>query len=321
MAELQNLNEFISQYSNTERTIKCTPEGISLASFADICDLAGAPEDVRQSLQSSVSVLRRSVSPADDNQTIASAINSIVSILIANAGRFVTVEQYGWLTRTTVAMALLNGLPCSGSSLAKRLLSSLEEIELAEYNYSPLVIHLVTKHLIDDIPLQGVYLLYVIKKLAITNSRILYYVAVALVFAGLDAITGSGKSEYRLHTVDEFLQYLDVLNMEHLHHQRHNLQVIYQLLKLLSLYENMVLVRHVEKLEEELKADHKSYANFFRVSAQQLKIFQLWLEKSSTLVHLFGNEGDIDYLILADLIQVDMFPLLDDLSSPGDLLG
>ncbi|KFB42313.1 AGAP009277-PA-like protein [Anopheles sinensis] len=233
---------------------------------------------------------------------------------------FVTLEQYSWLTRITVATDLLNIPQRYDSSLVSRLSSCLEALELGSFNFSPLVINNITKHLIEDLPLQGVNLLYVIKKLAITNSKILYYVAVSLVFVGIEAITGASKSRYRLHTVDEFLKYLEVLNIEHLHSERHNLQIIYQLLKLLSLYENMVLVRHFGKQHADLESEHKCYANFFRVSDQQRMAFQLWLEKSSSLVRLSGNDRDVDYLILADLIEVDMLPLLDDVNPTEDLL-
>ncbi|XP_058122229.1 uncharacterized protein LOC131281578 [Anopheles ziemanni] len=317
MAELQQLNEFIVK-NNTKRTIKCTADGISLERFVNICDLPGAPEVVQQSLQSPVSELRSVASI--DNKTIESVIKSIVSVLVTNAGLFVTLEQYSWLARITVATDLLNIPQRYDSSLVSRLSSTLEALELGSYNFSPLVINTIAKHLIEDVPLQDVNLLYVIKKLAITNSKILYYVAVSLVFVGIEAITGSTKSQYRLHTVDEFLKYLEVLNMEHLHSERHNLQIIYQLLKLLSLYENMVLVRHFGKQQADLESEHNCYANFFRVSEQQRMTFQLWLEKSSSLVRLSGNDRDVDYLILADLIEVDMLPLLDDVNPCDDLI-
>uniref|UniRef100_A0A182K421 Phosphorylase b kinase regulatory subunit n=1 Tax=Anopheles christyi TaxID=43041 RepID=A0A182K421_9DIPT len=175
-------------------------------------------------------------------------------------------------------------------------------------------VHTLAKCLMEDIPVDGVNLLHAIKKLAISNSPQLYYTAIALIFAGLDTITHPEKliQLYRVRGMDELSHYLEALNVERLQQQCDKMQNIYQLLKLLSLYQNMVIMRHAGKRPPELKEEHKCFAELLYATSTQIKSFRQWLENLSALVQPFGNEQDEDYLILADLIHVDMIPLFDD---------
>uniref|UniRef100_A0A182M502 Uncharacterized protein n=1 Tax=Anopheles culicifacies TaxID=139723 RepID=A0A182M502_9DIPT len=277
MDDLQQLEEFVSQIAKPEQSIKCTPDGISFEEFAKVCDLPGAPDDAKQLLQSSISLLRQATL-SEDEQIKNIAI--ILRLLIENLSSFVTLEQYSWL------------------------------------------VHTVAKSLVDDISLNGGNLLHVIKMLATGSSPILYYIAVALVFAGLNAITHSGKAveSYRVHGMSEFLRHLEICNLPYLQQQCDNLQTIYQLLKLLSLYQNMVILRHGGKSWEDLSEEHKGFAESFHIANAQIQTFRKWLDNVSAIVQPFGKDQEKDYLILADLLQVDMIPLFDDLSPDDELV-
>uniref|UniRef100_A0A182NU58 Uncharacterized protein n=1 Tax=Anopheles dirus TaxID=7168 RepID=A0A182NU58_9DIPT len=320
MAELQQLNEFISQIVKPERTIKCSPDGVDFERFAAICDLPGATNEVRQTLQSSLPVLRNCEANEDAKFTAAT---NIVTVVIENVKSFVTLEHYCWLVRTMVAAQLLKELPTKVYCLVRRLCTTVEGIDVASFNYSPDMVHTLAMRLKEDIPLNDINLLFIIEKFAITTAPVLYYTAVALLFAGLDAITQPDKrtEAFRVHTMADFLRHLEMLNVQQLQQLRHNLQNLYQLLKLFSLYQNMVVMRHVGKsVEGELADEHKCYAAALHVTNDQVQTFRQWLENSSALVQPFGNEQDEDYLILADLIQVDMIPLFDDLNQPHELV-
>ncbi|XP_053676817.1 uncharacterized protein LOC128726985 [Anopheles nili] len=320
MAELQeHLNEFISQNAKTERTIRCDPDGINFERFAALCDLAGAPEEIYKSLSTALSCLRSAASKEEEK---SSAASTIVKGLIEKTSKFVTLEQYTWLARTTIAAQLLNNLPANVSILIRRLSFALESIDLAAFNHTPHVINNIAKCLKEDIPLNGVDLLYIIKKLAIANSPVLYYTAVALLFAELHTVTQPSTKieQYRVQSVTEFLNHLEVLNMQYLQMQRHNLRAIYHVLKLVSLYQNMVVMRHVGTSKAELMIEHKGLAECFHASIAQTETLRQWLENSSGVIQVFGNDQDEDFLILADLLQVDMIPLFDDLKQSDELV-
>uniref|UniRef100_A0A182YDP5 Uncharacterized protein n=1 Tax=Anopheles stephensi TaxID=30069 RepID=A0A182YDP5_ANOST len=278
MADLQELEEFVSQIAKPERTIRCFPDGISLEQFATICTLPGVPDDTKQAIQAPVLRLREAALLKEDEKV--TELVMILQQLMDRMDSFATLEQYAWL------------------------------------------VHVVAKSLMEDIPLTGGNLLHAIKRLAMATSPLLYYTAVALVFAGLDAITEPGKltEAYRVQGVNEFLRRLDIFNLQYLQQQSNNLQITYQLLKLLSLYQNMVIMRHVGASLEALTAEHNCYADLLHVTNAQIKKFRQWLDNASAIVQPFGKDQEKDYLILADLMQVDMIPLFDDLSQDEDIV-
>ncbi|XP_053666138.1 uncharacterized protein LOC128715281 [Anopheles marshallii] len=319
MGELQQFEEFVSQIAKPERTIKCIPDGIGFALFATICDLPGAPDDAKQRLQSPVSQLRQATLSVEE-QIKNTAI--IVRILLDQSTSFVTLEQYSWFVRMTIAAKLLKPLPMKVATLVRKLDDALGSIDLVECNHSPRVVETLVRSLIEDIPLDGGNLLHTITMLATANCPVLYYTAVVLIFIGLDAITHSGKptKSYHLQGASKFLDQLEICNLQYLQQQRTNLQTIYQLLKLLSLYQNLVIMRHVGKSLEDLAQDHKDFADFFHVTNVQIKTFRNWLDNASAIVQPFGKDQENDYLFLADLLQVDMIPLFYDLSPDDDIV-
>uniref|UniRef100_A0A182QA00 Uncharacterized protein n=1 Tax=Anopheles farauti TaxID=69004 RepID=A0A182QA00_9DIPT len=317
MADLQHFNEYLLQ--NPERTIRCSPDGIDFDRFARICDFSGLPDELRQKLHPFLTVLRDGGANVDAKVTATACILNVVT---EKVNSFVTLEHYCWLVRTAIAVQLLKELPTKVYSLARRLSTAMEAIDIAASNHSPDVVHTLAKKLKEDIPLDGLNLLYTIEKLANALPPILYYTAVALLFVELTAITQPEQrtETFRVHSVGDFLRHLEMLNVQQLQQLRHSLQNFYQLLKLLSLYQNMVVMRHVGKtLDSELTDEHKCYAEAFHVTHEQIQSFRQLLENYSALVQPFGNEQDEDYLILADLIQVDMIPLFDDLNQPDEL--
>uniref|UniRef100_A0A4Y0BHG0 Uncharacterized protein n=1 Tax=Anopheles funestus TaxID=62324 RepID=A0A4Y0BHG0_ANOFN len=319
MDDLQQLEEFVSQIAKPERTIKCISDGIGFEQFATICNLPGAPDDVGQSIKSPVSLLRQAALSEDEQIT---NIGIILRMLLDNLKSFVTVGQYSWLVRTMIAAKLLKTLPMKVAIVVRKLCDDLEGIDLADCKHSPGVVQSVAKSLIEDVPLKDGNLLQAIKILATANCPILYYTAVALVFVGLDAITHSDKltASYRVQGMDEFLCHLEICNLKYLQQQRNNLQTIYQLLKLLSLYQNMVILRHVGKSLEDLSEEHKNYAELFHVTNAQIKMFRKWLDNACAIVQTYGKDQEKDYLILADLLQVDIIPLFDDLNPDNDIV-
>ncbi|XP_050078166.1 uncharacterized protein LOC126565071 [Anopheles maculipalpis] len=318
MADIEELEEFVSQIAKPERTIKCVPDGIRFEQFATACDLPGAPDETKKALQFPVLKLREITLKDDETAT---HIATILQHLTGKLPSFVTLEQYAWLARTTVAAQLLKELPTKVANLVRKLSIGVEGIELADH--SPPVVHVVAKSLIEDIPLTGGNLLHVIKTLAIANCPLLYYTGVALVFAGLDTIVQldcKAPELYCVQGVNEFLRRLEIFNLQYLQQQSNNLQTIYQLLKLLSLYQNMVIMRHVGKSLEELSEEHNGYAESLHVTNAQIRTFRQWLDNASAIVQPFGKDQEKDFLILADLLQVDMIPLFDDLSHDEDIV-
>ncbi|XP_052864337.1 uncharacterized protein LOC128270948 [Anopheles cruzii] len=182
--ELQFFEDFVSQNTVNARSIKCSAPGIGLERFATVCSLEGTPESVRQPIASFVS----DIGTGNSAEQKHAAVEGILKVVHENAKSFVTLEHYVWLARVTVAAELLLNVPHRTDAARKRLCKALESMRLDAFNHSPACVHHVAKALVEDIPLDsGLNLLHVIKKLAIYDSQLLYYVAVALLFAGLDA--------------------------------------------------------------------------------------------------------------------------------------
>ncbi|XP_061515031.1 uncharacterized protein LOC1280243 [Anopheles gambiae] len=311
MAELEQWQEFASQIAKPDRSIRCNPDGIGFGQFAIVCSLPGAPENVQKLIDSPVAKLHKQASTEHDSNT---STEDIVKILIEQLPCFGTLEQYAWLVRATVALHLLKGVPTKVSSLVRKLSGTVAGLDLACFRHSTFMIHTVAKSLKEDIPLEGVNLLHAIKKLALANSPQLYYTALALIFAGFDTITHPNKpiATYRVGGVNEALQLLDTLDAPWLQRQCASLQTIYQLLKLLSLYQNMVIMRHAGKRPQELQEEHASFAALLCATDAQVKSIRQWLEQLSVVLQPYGIRQDEDHLIIADLIHVDMLPLFDD---------
>ncbi|XP_049536777.1 uncharacterized protein LOC125951783 [Anopheles darlingi] len=310
MAELELFTQFIEQNRSTNRQIQRAFPGLTQERFAEICSLPGAPEVAQQSIATSVSALRSGTNE-EPNET---ALEEIFNAVIAHLESFTSLEQYVWLVRMVVAAELIRRLPQRTTNVRRKLRWKVESIPLDKFSHSPACIHLVTKALVEDIPLEGLNLEHAIDQLSVSLSQLQRYVAVALVFVGLDAILKPQPKvdePYQVHTVDTFLGYLEVLNLRTLSIQRNDLQSLYNLLRLLGLYQNMVIMRAYDK--DELEREHKQYAESFRVRPEQRNIFWEWLKKSSALVTCINSDDPVDKLILADLFEIDMLPLFDDI--------
>uniref|UniRef100_A0A182F4R0 Uncharacterized protein n=2 Tax=Anopheles albimanus TaxID=7167 RepID=A0A182F4R0_ANOAL len=213
-----------------------------------------------------------------------------------------------------VAAELIRGLPLQSSNIRRKLRWKVESIPLDKFSHSAACIHLLTKALVEDVPLEGLNLEHAINQLSVSLSQLQRYVAVALLFVGLEAILKPPRKAvqpYQVHTVDTFLGYLELLNLRTLSVQRNDLQALYNLLRLLSLYQNMVIMRKYDK--DELEREHKQFAECFRVHPEQRNAFWEWLKKSSSLVSCISSNDPVDNLILADLFEIDMLPLFDDI--------
>uniref|UniRef100_A0A182SCT6 Uncharacterized protein n=1 Tax=Anopheles maculatus TaxID=74869 RepID=A0A182SCT6_9DIPT len=96
MADLQQLEEFVSQNVKPERTIKCFPDGISFEQFATICDLPGAPDATKKALQTPVLLQLRNA-PLKEDEKVANIVITL-QLLVDQLDSFVTLQQYAWLT-------------------------------------------------------------------------------------------------------------------------------------------------------------------------------------------------------------------------------
>ncbi|XP_052871503.1 uncharacterized protein LOC128277093, partial [Anopheles cruzii] len=147
--------------------------------------------------------------------------------------------------------------------------------------------------------------------------------AVALLFAGLDAAVKpktARHDSYGVRDVNEFLSYLNEFNLLNIQERHDDFQNIYNTLKLFSLYENMVLLREYNEQDKELEREHKTYADCFRVNVKQRNTFRRWLDRSRSMVHVFGNDRfDVNFLLLSDVIENEMRPLFDDFCVPKEL--
>ncbi|XP_050101272.1 uncharacterized protein LOC126581570 [Anopheles aquasalis] len=309
MAELNLITEFIAQITPTNRQIQRTG-GITQERFAEICSLPGAPQALQRSIAESVSALQSGMS----EEINSTAFEDIFNAVIGQLESFTSLEQYVWLVRMVVAAELVRGLPRQSANIRRKLRWKVESIPLDKFSHSPACIHVVTKALVEGVPLEGLNLEHAIDQLSVSLSQLQRYVAVALLFVGLDAILKPQQKTaepYQMHTVDTFLGYLELLNLRTLSIQLNDLQALYNLLRLLGLYQNMVIMRRYDK--DELEREHKQYADYFRVRPEQRNTFWEWLKKSSSLVTCMSTNDPVDKLILADLFEIDMLPLFDDI--------
>ncbi|XP_053681701.1 uncharacterized protein LOC128732472 [Sabethes cyaneus] len=313
------------------RKITQGPELISDRNFARLCVVPCGLEELTAVLQS---LLARFSAAGSDQQTNSSdpsgsyqrgsLLREIISEVIGRVEEFRTLEQYLWLVKFSCALALLKNVPAGIAFETNRVIRTVAGLNTEEYEFDPLKIHIIAKSLFEDIPLDGMNLIHVIKKLAVLNQKLLYYVSIALLFAGIQRYTGAaGGSKdspvskmYRLHSFDDMLAHLQAVKIDDLQ-QKLDIRRFFLLLKLLSLYQNAVLLRHSAASRRELDEQHCCFGEFFRVRIDQKQSYLQWLRTARNVASSRNSKSSKiadreDFLLVIELIDLDMIPLIED---------
>lgn len=158
-------------------------------------------------------------------------------------------------------------------------------------------------------------LIHVIKKLAVLNQKLFYYVSIALIFAGIRHYIepGAAIQMYRLHGFQEVLSQLDALKIDNLQ-QKLDIRKMFLILKLLSCYQNAAILRHSFASRKDIDEQHQCFAEFFHFSVEQKKSYLLWLCMSRKIVHSLNSKSRLqkiaekeDFLLVNYLLLVFIF--------------
>nr|XP_029710682.1 uncharacterized protein LOC115256394 [Aedes albopictus] len=259
---------------------------------------------------------------ADVMEERGSILKEIVEEVLERIDEFSTLEQYIWLVKFSCGLCLLKNLPVGMSFEINKVIRSVASLETEEYEHCPVTIHTISKSLFEDIPLEGMNLVHVIKKLTVLNQKLFYYVSITLVFAGIQHYSQSSGGEsapmYRLFGFDDVLSQLGALKLEHIKQER-DMRVFFLILKLLSAYQNAAILRHSLCRWEDLQEQHKDFAEFFRISIDQKKAFIQWLLKARNFVANLNSKSGMqdiglkeDLMLVTELIDLDMIALMED---------
>lgn len=210
----------------------------------------------------------------------------ILSQVLKRIEEFRTLEQYLWLLKFSCASCLLKNVPVGTVFETNRIVRAVSSLNIEQYEFDPLKIHLIAKSLFEDIPLEGMNLIYIIKKLSVLNHKLLYYVSVALLFAGIRRYTGT-RDPPKMYRLYGFLEVLSLLQEVKIDDLQHDLDVrqFFLLLKLLSVYQNAVLLRHGSTVSRRvLDEQHCCFAEFFYFPNDQKRSYLQWLRTARNVV-------------------------------------
>ncbi|XP_055616706.1 uncharacterized protein LOC129762461 isoform X2 [Toxorhynchites rutilus septentrionalis] len=250
----------------------------------------------------------------------ASVVREIISEVLARIDNFSTLEQYIWLVKFSCGLSLLKDLPPDMTFEINKTIRSVANLDTEEYEFDALMIHTIAKSLFEDIPLEGMNLIHVIKKLAMLNQKLFYYVSIALIFAGIRHYIEPEKvvQVYRLYDFQEVLSLLDGFKVDSLQ-QKLDLRRMFLILKLLSCYQNAVILRHSCETPKDIDEQHQCFAQFFLFSVEQKKSYLLWLCMSRKIVQSLNSKLGLqniaekeDSLLVIELIDLDMIALMED---------
>lgn len=303
------------------RRISLEPEHISDEVFVRICSSGKFAET--EQLAGALKPLLDLFSSTNETKKYTtergSIVREIISEVLACVDELRTLEQYVWLIKFSCSISLLKCLPPNISFETNKVIRCVASLDTEDYEFDPLMIHTVVRHLFEDIPLRGMNLVYVIRKLAVLNQRFFYYVAIALIFAGIHhCIQPEQPVEmYRLRNFSDMLAQMELLKAVCC--EKGDLQLLFFILKLLSCYQNAAIVRHSSQTKKDIHSQHLCYGEFFQFPLEQRKNYLKWLYASRTLVRSMGskqNERTIaekeDFLLVTDLIEIEMIPLIED---------
>ncbi|XP_055523369.1 uncharacterized protein LOC129717479 [Wyeomyia smithii] len=315
------------------RQINQVPELVTDKKFARLCAASCGSKEFTNSLQP---ILKRFFAfdrPRETNRSDSdvsfergSILREIISLIISRLEEFRTLEQYMWLLKFACASSLLKNVPPGIAFETNRVIRAISSLNTEEFEFDPLKIHILARSLFEDIPLDGMNLIHVIKKLVVLNHKLLYYVSIALMFAGLRRYTANwdGGADppppqmYRLHNFETVLIQLQQVKIDDLRHKL-NTRRFFLLLKLLSVYQNAVLLRHSTDSRRDVDEQHCCFAEFFRFPVEQRKAYLQWLRTARNVVSSRSNKSSPqeiadkeDFLLIIELIDLDMIPSIED---------
>ncbi|XP_065077344.1 uncharacterized protein LOC135700694 [Ochlerotatus camptorhynchus] len=247
-------------------------------------------------------------------------LKEIISEVLLRIDEFRSLDQYIWLLKFSCCLCLLKDLPIGMSFEINKVIRSVAELDTEEYEFDPLMIHTITKSLFEEIPLEGMNLVHVVKKLTVLNQKLFYYVSIALVFAGIRHYSHPDEpiAMYRLYGFGDVLTKLEALKIDNIK-QTLDLRKLFLILKLLSCYQNAVILRHNVCSLEDVQEQHQCFAEFFRFTLAQKKAFTQWLCMARNVVTNLNSKSGMqeielkeDFLLVIELIDLDMIALMED---------
>ncbi|XP_058811530.1 uncharacterized protein LOC131676483 [Topomyia yanbarensis] len=308
------------------RQISQEPERISDESFTRICSncCSGVEglTDVLQPLLDKLASIGTDRSDPNAAYERGTVLREIISEVLTRIDDFRSLEQYLWLVKFSVGLSLLQNVPAGISFETNRVIRAVSNLDTETYEFDPLMIHTIAKNLLEDIPLDGMNLIHVIKKLAVLNQKLFYYVSTTLIFAGICRYTAEAEPTpikmYRLHSFPEVLAQLETLKIGDLQ-RKLDIRRLFLLLKLLSAYQNAVILRHSAVVRRDVEEQHQCFAEFFRVSLVEKKVYLRWLCTVRNVVSSLNSKSCLqkiadkeDFLLVIELIDLDMIPLMED---------
>lgn len=300
------------------RQISQEPERIDDQVFVQIC--ASCDSIGFDQLAAALQPLVKKLQCVEGDIARGITLKEIVSEVLSRIDEFRSLVQYIWLVKFSCSLCLLKELPLGMSFEINRVIRSVAELDTEEYEFNPLMIHTIAKTLFEEIPLDDMNLVHVVKKLAVLNQKLFYYVSIALIFAGIRHYIHPDEpiAMYRLYGFDDVLTHLEVLKIENIH-QRLDLRKLFLILKLLSCYQNAVILRHSGCSWDDIQEQHQCFAECFRFTLDQKKAFMQWLCIARNVVTNLNSKSGMqeielkeDFLMVIELIDLDMIALMED---------
>ncbi|XP_055596733.1 uncharacterized protein LOC129746855 [Uranotaenia lowii] len=334
---MQHLREEFKQLEELEqhhgdvgiRRVNHQPEWIADADFTRICLHTGASTGSMGStfiifLKPEMEKLSNTCSDSEKDVQLRGAILSEILTLVKK--NIIVIQSHGrytWLIKFTCAVLLLKNLPVQIGDEITKFICLIKAVDTETYHYDPLLIHTLTKVLFEDFPLRRINLIHIINRLAQLNHKLLYYVAVCLIFAGFYRTVVLKEEDpsppmYRMHNFQDILTALDDLKIDDLK-QRFDVEKFYILLKLLCCYQNIVLLRHSRSSKQDIEMDHTCYSEYFHITVEEKRAFLKWLNVARSLINSLNRKlrqqkisDKEDFLLVIELVELDMIPLMED---------
>lgn len=322
-----------------QRKISLEPERIDDGDFVRICSAGGGFDgELGVVLEPLLERFR-----GDDLVERGEVLREVIEEVLARVDDFGTLERYIWLLQFSCGLCLLRDLPVGLSFEINKVIRSVANLDTEEYQFdplmvgglwnpesrqnlnnfsSPLQIHTIAKSLFEDIPLKGMNLVHVIKKLAVLNQKLFSYVSIAMIFAGVRHYTRPDQPTrmYRLYGLSEVLDLLESLKSDHLQQKSLDIQRIFLILKLLSCYQNVAILRYSQDSRPHIEEQHRCFGEFFIFREEHKRSYLRHLALALEVVKRMSGRADHfdrladneDFMLVVELLELDMIPLVKD---------
>ncbi|XP_001861847.2 uncharacterized protein LOC6044315 [Culex quinquefasciatus] len=301
-----------------QRKISLEPERIDDGDFVRICSAGGGFDgELGVVLEPLLERFR-----GDDLVERGEVLREVIEEVLARVDDFGTLERYIWLLQFSCGLCLLRDLPVGLSFEINKVIRSVANLDTEEYQFDPLMIHTIAKSLFEDIPLKGMNLVHVIKKLAVLNQKLFSYVSIAMIFAGVRHYTRPDQPTrmYRLYGLSEVLDLLESLKSDHLQQKSLDIQRIFLVLKLLSCYQNVAILRYSQDTRPHIEEQHRCFGEFFIFREEHKRSYLRHLALALEVVKRMSGRADHfdrladneDFMLVVELLELDMIPLVKD---------